>query len=333
MVLSICIPSYNRFEHLQEILDSVLRSQSKEFDVVITDNCSPKDIREVIKCTDERVRIIKREIGVTGPTNAALALDGADGEFALLCLDKDFIVGEKLDGFIELLKKNDNVACGYCRLNSTGTNEEFDISDALEDNLFQGRHPSGMFFRTKYIRGESSAMELTNPASPYYSNPFLIDLLYAKSLCKGKQACFGAELIKTETPEQAAKQRSYTYSEKKGNLYFAPDNRIKQFWVYILRTQELHLPEDQYKRLVQRLVERTMWDVSLNYKWIMGNRQLCLHHGMEIQQVSKREQWRQVQRFTKSLWEKKIARIKQGDLRTIILKCKLKTLIKIMIKG
>ena len=176
-------------------------------------------------------------------------------------------------------------------------------------------------------------MNLTNPASPYYNNPFLVDMFYAKCLCSGMQARFNGELIKTETPEQAAKQKSYSFSAKDETLYFTPNNRIKQFFVFMLWAQELNLSKNTYRCIAEKLIKKTMLEVSLFYKFIMENDQLCMHHGIKTKRVSKREQWQQIERFTELLQKKGIEQIEKKELGLIIRKCRLKTLLKIVFKG
>ena len=62
MLLSICIPSYNRFEKLDKTIREILRAETKKFEIVIVDNCSPRNIEEYITCIDDpRVRIVKRK--------------------------------------------------------------------------------------------------------------------------------------------------------------------------------------------------------------------------------------------------------------------------------
>ena len=50
MVLSICIPSYNRLDELKKLLCSISKAKSDEFEVVVVDNGSSDDI-DFIKIT------------------------------------------------------------------------------------------------------------------------------------------------------------------------------------------------------------------------------------------------------------------------------------------
>ena len=61
MVLSICIPSYNRLDELKKLLCSISKAKSDEFEVVVVDNGSSDDI-DFIKINDDRIRVIKRDL-------------------------------------------------------------------------------------------------------------------------------------------------------------------------------------------------------------------------------------------------------------------------------
>ena len=49
MLLSICIPTYNSPESLLNCLNSLAKQKNKDFEVCISDNCSKKNIKNLIK--------------------------------------------------------------------------------------------------------------------------------------------------------------------------------------------------------------------------------------------------------------------------------------------
>ena len=314
MLLSICIPSYNRFNHLIELVESVLLAKSTDFEVVVVDNGSSQDIEEILLINDTRVRIIKREVIVKGPTSVRLALDYAVGTYAMICLDKDFILGDKLDYFLDELKKLENIACGYCNLNTESEVDNFVISSEMYKNIYRCGHPSGVFFRTEYIKNEAKELDLLNAESIYFNNPFLIDLLYAKCLCDGKQAVYGGALVKTETMDEAARQKSHSYSKKDNNIYFFPENRVKQFWIFLEHLKLLSIRREDFLKIYERLLSKTMYEISVGYAKIMRNKALCEHHGISIQKVKKQEILRNIKTFTNDLLN---SEIQDGDKETL----------------
>ena len=49
MLLSICIPTYNRPKHLLNCLNSLTLQSYKNFEVCISDNASDSNIKKIIK--------------------------------------------------------------------------------------------------------------------------------------------------------------------------------------------------------------------------------------------------------------------------------------------
>ena len=90
--LSICIPTYNRGEHVSLLVKSILENDSKEFDIVVLDNCSTDNTKELLEqIKDSRLIFKQNKENIGGKLNSAQILTKASGEYALLCLDRDSI--------------------------------------------------------------------------------------------------------------------------------------------------------------------------------------------------------------------------------------------------
>ena len=48
MLISVCIPTYNRPEHLKNCLNSLVLQTDKKFEVCISDNCSKTNTKKII---------------------------------------------------------------------------------------------------------------------------------------------------------------------------------------------------------------------------------------------------------------------------------------------
>ena len=57
MLLSICIPTYNRPESLINCLNSLASQRTKNFEVCISDNCSKQNIKKLIKPFKKKLNI------------------------------------------------------------------------------------------------------------------------------------------------------------------------------------------------------------------------------------------------------------------------------------
>ena len=87
MILSICIPTYNRPVHLENCLNSICIAKKKakkfKFEVCISDNGSKHDIKKIVFKYKQKIKIkfhrFKRNYGIT--TNFLKTIEMAKGEF------------------------------------------------------------------------------------------------------------------------------------------------------------------------------------------------------------------------------------------------------------
>lgn len=278
MILSICIPSYNRFIELKKLLDSIAESKSDKFDVFVVDNGSSENIYNIGEY-DNRFIFIKRNGVVPGPVNIRSSLDYGDGKYVMLCLDKDYILGKYLDKFIAELEKNMSVSCGYCELNSTIGNGIIRINNLdISKKIYRCGHPSGYFFRKDILAKAKEELNPFDQESPFYNNPFLVDLAYAYGLIGGKEGIYNGSLIIPETLEKASMTKSYTYSTKNKNIYFMPECKRTQMFLLFKHLNGLKLSNQKKKSIIKNLFRRTMLECTLGYRNIMSNEQICTHH-------------------------------------------------------
>ena len=52
MKVSICIPTYNRYELLLQCLESIMSQEYKNYEVIISNNNSSDNTKELNSCTD-----------------------------------------------------------------------------------------------------------------------------------------------------------------------------------------------------------------------------------------------------------------------------------------
>ncbi|MFA9215711.1 MAG: glycosyltransferase [Sphingomonadaceae bacterium] len=92
IVLSICIPTYNRASFLQQTLDSIVAqpafSEGDEVEVIISDNCSPDETQAVaaqfVAAWPGKVRYFRHAPGIPADENFAAALSHGRGQFLKL---------------------------------------------------------------------------------------------------------------------------------------------------------------------------------------------------------------------------------------------------------
>lgn len=281
MILSICIPSYDRFEKLNETIANILQAKSDNFEVVVVDNCSPRDICEYIKYDDSRLRFVKRENPVYGGKSVSDSILYAKGEYALLLLDKDTICGEYLDEFVDVLSYNKDVMGGYCVLNSKNQNVKVVSKKTIKKFGYLSKHPSGNFYKIDrlrdYIEKKEDEME---------KDPFAFDIYMAYCASLGKMMMYDKKLVCSTLDNMSNKDTgSLTFSKNKGNVYYLVPNRIWQFKKYISCLMELNVTKNDKKDVLLCLYHKTIRLVTIDYRNIMRNKEVCNHYGHEPERV------------------------------------------------
>ena len=111
MLLSICIPTYNRPENLKNCLDSIAKQVCTDFEVCISDNASKVDIAKTIQPYKKKFKIRfkrnKKNLGFAmNLLNVSLM---ARGKFIWFLGDDDLLTKNSLNFLTKLIKKNKKI--------------------------------------------------------------------------------------------------------------------------------------------------------------------------------------------------------------------------------
>ncbi len=113
---SIVIPTYNRATDLQFALFCIFRQSFSDFEVIISDNCSTDETKNVIdKISDKRIHYSRTKETVGNALNIRRGVEQAKGEYVFLHSDDDFLAYENSleDIYNEIIIHKS----GYIRLN------------------------------------------------------------------------------------------------------------------------------------------------------------------------------------------------------------------------
>ncbi|MEW6602779.1 MAG: glycosyltransferase [Nitrospirota bacterium] len=108
--VSVCIPVYNGSPYIAEAVGSVLAQTYGNFELLICDNCSTDDTKDIV-CTfkDQRIQYVRntRNLGLVGNANRCLGL--AKGEYICIFHHDDVMLPDNLERKIALLDENARV--------------------------------------------------------------------------------------------------------------------------------------------------------------------------------------------------------------------------------
>jgi glycosyltransferase involved in cell wall biosynthesis len=284
IILSICIPTFNRVDKTFDLVKNILKYEGNNIQIVVLDNCSTDETEKKLnEIQDNRFVYFKNEFNIGGMPNVLKSLTLGKGEFVMLCLDKDSIISKNLSYLIERIVENKDVTFGQCALNSPvfGTDIIYDSGISSLLNLaYTSEHPSGLFMKRDVLLNSGVIDRIIYNNKIFAFNP---ELLKAELSILGKSKRINIPIVCTETLETCEKEVSHTY--KGDNIYFFPKNIIETFNIYIKNLYGLNLPK-QYKNIVAEKIFTSLLNSStFGYKGIMQNKSICMHHGINTRIV------------------------------------------------
>lgn len=130
-LVSVCVLVYNFEQYISECLDSILKQETNfDFEVVIGEDCSPDNSREICKQYQQRypkkVRLIQNEHNMGLMRNYENVLNAANGKYIAFCAGDDYwCESKKLQKQVDFLETNDDYGvvftAGYNLCNGTLT--------------------------------------------------------------------------------------------------------------------------------------------------------------------------------------------------------------------
>jgi glycosyltransferase involved in cell wall biosynthesis len=116
--VTVIIPNYNHARYLQQRIESVLVQTEQDFEIVLLDDCSPDNSREIIgyfAAQDPRIRVVLNEQN-SGSTfrqwNKGLAL--ARGKYVWIAESDDYADSRLLENLVARLEADAEIGIAYC---------------------------------------------------------------------------------------------------------------------------------------------------------------------------------------------------------------------------
>lgn len=104
--VSVILPTFNRSETLEMAAKSVLNQSFTDLELIIVDDASTEDIRDVVDALDDnRVRYIRRESNGGAPTARNTGISAALGEFIAFQDSDDIWLPNKLEKQFEIFSR------------------------------------------------------------------------------------------------------------------------------------------------------------------------------------------------------------------------------------
>lgn len=103
---SVCIPCFNHGRYVGETIRSVLSQDFDDFEVVVSDNASTDDSREVVRSfADPRIRLLENRYNVGFAPNLQRVTAAARGRFVILLSSDDLMRQGALSRYAEIFRE------------------------------------------------------------------------------------------------------------------------------------------------------------------------------------------------------------------------------------
>ncbi|HOG20792.1 MAG TPA: glycosyltransferase family A protein [Salinivirgaceae bacterium] len=117
-LVSVIIPNYNHARFLQQRIESVLNQTYRNIEVIILDDCSTDNSREIIEKyqnSDNRIRTIYNKTNYGSPFKQwKKGIDNAKGELIWIAESDDYSETNFLTELIAFFDKNSSIGLAYC---------------------------------------------------------------------------------------------------------------------------------------------------------------------------------------------------------------------------
>lgn len=231
IVLSICIPTYNRRTLLKEILDEILRYPYNDIEIIVIDNASTDGTKELLDSYHDlrlRVKFNEQNIGMTN--NQVLAAFSGNGKYTLTLMDRDKLNSGKL---VHITKRLHQLDMPVILLDYKAT-EEISIYDgkALSAAILR-THPSFLIYHTQKLHDCVKINDLYRMISsdaqlPYaFTGVIGVQLLAecSKILVLPNNDAITLEIKKVPSYAQ--------YGIKHKTIYYEPEASLKRYMKYM----------------------------------------------------------------------------------------------------
>ena len=283
--LSICIPTYNRVKQLEELLETLLKVQSDDFDVVITNNCSTDNTLEMLKSIkDDRLVVYSNQRSEPALYNIILSIFNAKGKYALYCNDRDVIFTERLLAFIDFLKNHEYSFLHIAKCYGCPTYKLIEYEKGFDSLIHHSycEHPTGMVYNVKLMKNHLNKDNYRQYVQYTYTWCFLKrDLLIYEKSAKYDNYLWD------ERPS-IFKVQSASGSVYKGQLFFDTEKVIdfmKGVVKHLIGNPYFSLSYEQEKKLILDIFF-TLSKRVMSKKRYYADKRECAHYGIKPRYVS-----------------------------------------------
>lgn len=150
IVLSICIPTYNRRDILKGTLDEILSYPNDDIEVIVIDNASTDGTDKMLdNYEDFRLKVRRNALDTGMFSNQLEAVFGGSGKYTVCLMDRDRMYAGKMQELISFLRRTD---VGIIRIEDEVKNCRYKTGGKAAAYVMIRTHPSCLIYKTALLR-------------------------------------------------------------------------------------------------------------------------------------------------------------------------------------
>lgn len=271
IILSICIPTYNRKELLLANIKSILVYEKKDIEVVVCDNASSDGTWEALaQIRDSRLRIYRNEENRGAEYNYGKVLREGKGKYLVLLNDRDRLDMQQLEDVLFRLKQVDIdvVVTQPC----TNKKSAFTTYEMRAYWHFRLNHPGTLCYSYKLIQ------LVKNEVKQEGDEGKIEDALWALSSRKSSWRCLCERPLIIQPKEELSQikpERESSY----GSAFFMP-NEAAAFCIFYLKNCKVS--ENEYEAYIRGIYRGGIWHFLYHYRQAHHSKMICERYGVTM---------------------------------------------------
>lgn len=295
IAVSFCIPVYNNAEAAEIIVNGLLASGEKRFEVVVCDDASNDDVQErLARIHDERFRYVRNDANLGALRNWLKSLELGRGEWLYLVMGRDKLHSENIDRLIDMLlyAGEHNITCLKDRARRNAKDiQVYKGMDAMLEFLVHD-HPTGIIFRRKEF------IDIPERSRYFETSDMYPECLIEYEMIKrGDAAIIKSGVFLHEEPviDKTLVKSAVDLKTDLYGTFFAPARRLKQFYERIdIIANDYDFSAYERNKFFGNKFKAVMKDVSVWWRTACKDREFMAHYGHETRDISRSEMIRNI---------------------------------------
>ncbi len=252
ILLSICIPTYNRANRLEHALKSVISNTFNNIEVIVSDNSSNNNTSEIVeKFKDTRIRYNKNETNIGANFNIIHTVEIARGDYILFLSDEDLINKNGLLVILNVIKSCKNAMVIFASIFDNPTDSYYlkieknmivrSRKDRIKYFLFEHAYFSGICIKRNAIKLDKILEYQNNNPDFTYPHQHMVLQAMLKGAC-----VLISDIIVIKGPDAGSNFYVQT-KDKINDLYYSPYMRMRLIQHYI-NLIDINDKNDRFRR-------------------------------------------------------------------------------------